>query len=481
MKALLVDPKRINLETYLIVPHMGLGYIASALRKSGHEPAILNAARDSVMPDRAADAARAGGFRIIGISVYTSYISSIKSYAGAIRARCPDAAMVAGGPHAIFSPEETFELIPEFDYAVTGEGEETLSQLASLLEKNPKPGAEELQRIPNLAWRDGAGCERTQCRIIEDVDSIEPPAWDLLGPHLFPLYPNGIFTVRKKIAPVITSRGCPYACTFCGASRVMGRKVRLRSPDAVAGEIELLNRKYGIREIHIMDDNFIIDRTHATRICEDLIRRELDLVWASTTGIRLDGLDDDLARLMKKSGCYSVAVGIESGSQRVLDLMKKHLKLAIVRDRVDTLRRHGIEVTGLFILGLPGETTEEMRETVRLALSLDLNRANFFNFTPFPGSELYDKLKAEGKLNRLDYDELYIHNLSYIHDSIDPDELTGMIRSAHFRFYLRPGILFNLLRKIHSLSQVLIVFRRAMKIVFPNKKKFRRTSRTTDA
>jgi anaerobic magnesium-protoporphyrin IX monomethyl ester cyclase len=476
MKVLLVDPKRINLETYLIVPHMGLGYIATALRADGHEVAICNAARDSILPDEAAETAAAGGYSLIGISVFTSYLSSVKAYASAIRRRCPNAKIVAGGPHAIFEPEETFRLAPEFDYVVYTEGESTATQLATLLERNPKPGSDELRKIPNLVFRDGAGFTRTYCRITEDIDSLGSPAWDLLRPDIFPLYPNGIFTLRKKIAPIITSRGCPYSCTFCGAGRIMGHKMRLRGPVLVADEIELLRKQYGIREIHFMDDNFSFDRNHATGICEELIRRKLDVVWASTTGIRLDGIDDDLSELMKRSGCYSVAVGIESGSQRVLDLMKKHLKLGIVTERVNVLRRHGIEVTGLFILGLPGETYDEMLSTVRLSLSLDINRANFFNFTPFPGSELYDNLKAEGKLKKLDYDEMYIHNLSYVHDSIDPKKLVRLIRAAHFKFYLRPGIALNLLRKVHSLSQAAIILKRAAKIVSPGKKKLNELS-----
>ncbi|MFA6448949.1 MAG: radical SAM protein [bacterium] len=471
MNILLIDPKRINLETYLIIPNIGLGYIATALRRAGHEPSICNAARDSILPEKAAETVAAGGFRLVGVNVFTPYFSSAAAYARAVKKKNPAVTLVAGGPHAIFEPEETLTLIPEFDYAVTGEGEETLPALASLLEKSEVPAPDSLSAIPNLAFRSGGNVVLTPRKLIEDIRPLDMAAWDLIGPHLFSLFPNGIFTMKKKIAPIITSRGCPYPCSFCGAGRAMGKRVRRRDPDSVIEEIELLRNKYDIREIHIMDDNFISDRAAAVQICENLIRKKLDIVWACPTGIRLDGLDAELVSLMSRAGCYSTAVGIESGSQRVLNMMNKKLKLDDAPEKVNLLRRNGIRVTGFFILGFPDENAQDMRETIQLALRLNINRANFFNFTPFPGSDMYDKLKAAGRLNNLDYDETYIHNLSYCHETISQAELIKAQRGAHFRFYLRPRIFLNLLREIHSYSQVRIIFQRAMKIIFPGKPK----------
>jgi len=470
MKVLLIDPKRINLETYLIIPNVGIGYLATSLRRAGHEVEICNAARDSTMPEQVARDVAQKRYDIVGITIFTPYFTSAAKYAEAIRNRFPQVILVAGGPHAIFEPEDVFERIPEFDYVCYGEGEETFPMLADLLESDTEPGETGLGEIPNLCFRSGDGYRRTPRKLIEDIRPLDLPAWDLQQPHRFSLYPNGIFTMKNRVAPVITSRGCPYSCRFCGAGVAMGRKVRQREPGSVVDEMQLLRDKYGIHEIQIMDDNFIIKKDYAMQVCEEIARRDLGMVWGCPPGVRLDCVDDEIIGAMRRAGCYSTSVGIESGSQRVLNLMKKSLDLETVPEKIAIIRKHGIRITGLFVLGFPGETVEEMQKSVDLALELDLNRVNFFTFTPFPGSSMYDELKEKGELGNLDYDELYIHNLGYCHKSIPEDDLIRLQRSVHFRFYLRPKIIFGIMKEIHSFTQLKIIFQRAMKIIFPKKK-----------
>jgi len=469
MRVLLVDPKRLNLETYLIIPNVGIGYLATALRRAGHEPAICNAARDSLKPEKVAAAVAEGGFDVVGITIFTPFFNSAAVYAQAIRDKSPGTILVAGGPHAIFEPEDIFRKIPDFDFVVTGEGEETLPALLKLLEKNPRPQIEELARIPNLCFRDGDGFRRTERKLIADIRPLDMPAWDLQEPRKFALYPNGIFTMKNKVAPIITTRGCPFPCKFCGAGIAMGKKLRQRDPAGVVDEIELLRDTYGIHEIHMMDDNFAADRKFALAVCNEMIRRDLGIVWGCPPGIRMDCIDDELISTMKRAGCYSTSMGIESGSQRVLELMKKRIDLKEAPAKIGILRKHGFRITGLFILGFPGETVEEMRQTVDLALKLDINRVNLFTFTPFPGSEMYDELKAAGKLENIDYDELYIHNLGYCDDSIPEKELIRIQRWSHFRFYLRPKIMLGIMREIHSFTQLKIIVQRALRIIFPKK------------
>ena len=470
MKILLIDPKRINLETYLILPNLGIGYNASALRRAGHDVKICNAARKNMLPEDVARTVAEERYNLVGITIFTPYFSSAGMYAEALRRRVPETILVAGGPHAIFEPEEIYERIPAFDYVVTGEGEETFPALVSLLESREEPGPADLEKIPNLCFRDGNGFRKTERSLIKDIKPLDPVAWDLLGPHKFGLHPNGIFTKKKKVAPMITSRGCPYPCKFCGAGLAMGRKIRHRDPESILDDMQLLRDEYDIWEIQMMDDNFIVDNRFAIDVCEGMIRRKLDMVWGCPPGIRVDCVTEEVISAMAAAGCYSTSLGIESGSQRVLNLMKKKIDLDEVPRKLSIIRKHGIRVTGLFILGFPGETTGEMEQTVALSLKLDLNRANFFTFTPFPGSVMYDELKAMGKLDNLNYDDLYIHNLGYVDDSIDPDALDQVHKRAHFRFYLRPRIILGILKEIHSLSQVQIILKRAMKVIFSKKK-----------
>jgi len=467
MKILLLDPKRINLETYLIIPNVGLGYIATALKRSGHEVQICNAARDNIFPDKAAEIASSDDFDVIGINIFTPFFNSAAAYAKAFKSKLPDAKLISGGPHSIFEPEEVLRKIPQIDFAVTGEGEETFPLLLDAVRANGSSKHEFIKTIPNLAYIEKDVFIQTPRKIIEDIKKLDLPAWDLMEPNKYDLFPNGIFTKRKKIAPIITSRGCPYPCTFCGAGYAMGKKVRHRDSASVVEEMSMLNERYGIGEIHIMDDNFIADRAFAVDVCKRIAALNKDIVWACPTGIRLDGIDDELAKLMSSAGCYSTAVGIESGSPRVLSLMRKKLNPDIVPEKINILRKNRIKVTGFFIIGFPGETLDEAKQTVSLSLKLDINRANFFNFTPFPGSELYNRLKEEGKIPNLNYDETYIHTLSYCDESIPLKDLVKLQRNAHFRFYLRPKIIFNLIREIHSFSQLKIIFQRSMKIIFP--------------
>jgi len=265
---------------------------------------------------------------------------------------------------------------------------------------------------------------------------------------------------------MIATRGCPYPCTFCGAGKALGKRVRKRSTENLLEEIDLLSGTYGIKEIHIMDDNFTFDRDYAARFCEALLKRDAKIFWALPNGVRLDTLDEGLLRLMEASGCYSMAVGIESGNQHVLDHIKKRLTLEKIEEKIRLVKRvSGIKVTGFFILGYPVETRQDMETTIRFALQLPLDRANFFNYTPFPGSQIYEQLKETGALHELDYDDLYIHNISFSPSGIRHKEMLAYPKRAHLRFYARPRILWNLAKEVKSLDQVKIIYQRAKAIL----------------
>ncbi|MFC1890043.1 B12-binding domain-containing radical SAM protein [Thermodesulfobacteriota bacterium] len=267
-------------------------------------------------------------------------------------------------------------------------------------------------------------------------------------------------------APIIATRGCPYPCTFCGAGKALGKKVRKRSIGNLLEEIDLLTGKYGVREIHIMDDNFTFDRDYTAGFCEALIKRKRGIFWALPNGVRLDSLDEDVLRLMEGSGCYSMAVGIESGNQHVLDHIRKRLSLEEIEEKIRLIKSvSDIMITGFFILGYPIETREDMKNTIDFALRIPIDRANFFNYTPFPGSEVYETLKRDGSIEGLDYDDLYIHNISFSPPGISCAEMVAFPRRAHLKFYLRPRVLWNLVREVKSLDQVKVIFKRAKTIL----------------
>ena len=261
--------------------------------------------------------------------------------------------VVVGGPHASSLPLETLADTGA-DAVVLGEGETTLPDLlADLPALRPVDGVA-------IAGATSAG----ECRIEKDLDGLAEPAWDLAPPATYPVAPHGAMVRRTPSAPIVSSRGCAFRCTFCTAPKLHRRSVRFRSPERVVDEIERLARDFGVREIHFEDNNLTARRAHLHGICQEIIRRGIDITWACPNGVRVEHLDTETLALMKKSGCYLLAFGIESGSQHLLDGIKKDVSLETVLAAVRRAREAGIETQGFFIFGLPGETKETMEQTI---------------------------------------------------------------------------------------------------------------------
>lgn len=464
MKILLLNPK---IGSYAIIPNLGLGYLASALLKENNQVTLLDAEKENMSFRDFEKHLAKNSFDLIGISMITPAVSSVKKYIEIIKRVNREAKIVLGGPHPTFEPIETMQIFKEADFAFQGEGEIGFPQLVKQLQTGAI-GKDSFKNIQNLIWRDEKEIICNSREVIRNIDDLGFPAWELIRPDEYPTAPNGIFSRKRKIAPIITSRGCPYSCRFCGAGRMMGKRVRRRSIDSVLEEITLLKRNFGIEEIHIMDDSFTQHREPVLALCERLIKSNLNITWLSA-GVRLDTLDRELLKLMEKSGCYSLAVGIESGSQRILNLMKKNLTIELIREKVALIKNNtNLRLTGFFIIGYPGETVGEINQTIDFARDLELDRANFFNFSPFPGSEIYGKLKEAGELKDLNYDELYIHSISYASKEVSKNGLKKLQRKAHLKFYLRLKILLSLLKEIKSFLQIKIVLQRALVILFPD-------------
>ncbi len=474
MRVLLVNPLNLRKKNFVIIPNVSLGYLASALQQAGHEVSLLDCVKDGVDVPRFQRYLSSRSYDVIGFNTFTTAFSAVQEYARVARVRYPHCFLVLGGPHPTFEPEETVRAIPEADCAFIGEAEEGLPCLLELYEHLGHSSERAcldgvgFAEIPGLVRRTRDGrIVKNRRRFIEDLDKNGIPAWDLVRPETYPVAPNGIFCRSRFIAPIIATRGCPYPCAFCGAGRSLGTKVRKRSIENLIEEIRLLSRQYGIQEIHIMDDNFTFDRSYAEAFCQALLRERMQVFWALPNGVRLDSLDAALLGLMERSGCYSMAVGIESGNQHVLDHIRKKLTLQMVEEKVHLIKRVShIRVTGFFILGYPIETRQDMERTIRFALRLPLDRANFFNYSPFPGSTMYEELKSAGKLAGLKYDDLYIHSISFSPEGISLREMSAYPLKAHLAFYLRPKILVRLAREIKSLDQVKVILQRTFAMLF---------------
>ncbi len=477
MNILLVNPKNPKSGNYIVIPNLSLGYLGANLRDSGHNVEILDCIKENYTFDDFEAHIKRKKYDVIGFNAFSSFMNAVKTYLEIISKNKNGTLTMIGGPHPIFEPVDTMKWLKgTLDYAFWGEAEYNMPKLLEL-HANNSVTEETLATIPNLVWWKNNDVICNEKKFIDNLDDNGIQAWDLIRPDTYPTAPNGIFSRRKHIAPIITTRGCPYPCTFCGAPRTLGKKIRKRSMENLLKEITWLRDDYGIEEIHIMDDNFTFDADFAAEFCRMLLGNKINMPWAVPNGVRLDTLDGDLVKIMEEAGCYSFAVGIEAGTNRVLQLMKKHLTVEAIREQFEIISKNSnLRVTGFFILGYPGETREEAEETIRFAKEIKIHRANFFNFSPFPGSTSFDELKMSGKLKDLNFDDLYIHSISFGSEQIPKEELSRLVKKAHMEFYLRPQILWGLAKEIKSFYQLKVIFKRAMAIILPKSLKDKVTS-----
>jgi radical SAM superfamily enzyme YgiQ (UPF0313 family) len=343
-------------------------------------------------------------------------------------------------------------MLPDADFAFKGEAEIGFSQFLEYLE-----GGRAVHEIPGLIWRDKEEIRINKQVFIKNLDELGIPAWDLIDPRDY-CDTAETFRMAFPAAPISITRGCPFPCTYCAGHIISGKPIRSRSINHVLDEMQFLMSEFGVREFNIVDDNFTHNRAVVEDFCHGIINRGLNIHWSGSTGIRLDSLDEELLDLMRRSGCYSFYVGIESGSQRILDLMKKHLTLEKIRQGVKMISRSGIDVSGFFIIGFPGETREDILATISFAAELPLFKAHFFHFTALPATEAYEELIKNGKISGFD-DSMFM-DVSYVPDSLTPQELKSLLRKAYLRFYLRPHVIFSLLMRLGSPRQLRLILKK---------------------
>lgn len=442
MHILLVSP--IN-RSYVIMPSLGLGYIASAARAAGHTVSLLHCLQAKLTFEGFEAYLQRNSFDVIALQMFSFDLTPVARHLAIAKRVQPLAVTVVGGYHPSGDPAGTLETLPEADFGLACEVELAFpALLAALQARRP-----DFSAVPNLIWRDRGRVRANPVQVVERLDEIPFPAWDLMDPRAYPEAPHGAFFKSFPTAPIICTRGCPHSCTFCAGKSITTRRIRSRSVDNILAEMRLLLSQYGVRDFLIEDENFTAHRGLVRAFCERVLAEKLNIHWSCPSGVRLDSLDADLLRLMERSGCYSLAVGIEFGSQRIHDLTKKKLSLDVIRAKLALLRGTRIKITGFFLFGIPGETRAEMEETIRFARSLDIDRAQFNNFMPLPGSEIYADLKQRG-LEPRDFDHFFVHDVSFVPEGMTRGEMKNLQRRAYLAFYLRPRILWRLAREVTS-------------------------------
>jgi anaerobic magnesium-protoporphyrin IX monomethyl ester cyclase len=450
--------------SHYVVPPLGLGYLAASLRKVGFDSIeILDCVKENLSFTDLAAAIKSLKPRVVGFQLFSSDFASVKKGVRLVKEVAPQAVALVGGPHVSATGTSVLADMPEADYAFVGEAEIGLPLFMQRLLGGEKIAQED---IPGLVWRGADGPMANQRSYVTDLDSLGFPAWDLMPPNTYPDAPQGAFYKQFPIAPMATSRGCPYSCAFCGSPVNMGKKIRFRGLSNVFAEMELLRENYGVREFHFVDDMFNLSGTRVKQFCQILDSKGWGVTYTFPNGLRLNTLDQEMLSCLKKTGVYGFTVGIESGSQRILDAMNKELTVDMIREKVNLVKNAGLEPSGFFLLGFPGETREDMEMTLQLAKNLPLSRAHFSNFLPLPGTEATRKLIESGEIEPPDWNELAYSKAPYAPHGITKKELKAFQRRAFLEFHLRPRILFKILRDVKSPFHFWSIFKRARDYLF---------------
>ena len=425
-----------------IYPPLGMGYLASIMEKEGYECKIIDAIILNLTNKKVFNQIKKFNPDYICISANIITIRSANELS--LVCKKLNKIIIMGGVQPTTAKEEVLKT-SKCDFIVYGEGEETFKELIKSLDSsnfNPE--------MLGIAYiKDNKLKVNPPRPFIQDLDSIPFPAF-----HLFPnLRKYHSMSKRLPMAPIICSRGCPYLCTYCNHT-TFGFKFRKRSPENIIAEIEYLQKKFGVKQIDFLDDNFTMDIEHANKLLDLIIEKKIKVAININNGLRADRLTRQLVPKMKKAGIFKVGVGVETGDSYIMKKTKKSLDLEKVKTAIRWLKEEKIIVNGFFMFGLPYDTEKTMQKTIDFALKLNPHLCNFNITVPFPGTELYETIEKEGKFlcDLKKGMEIGFHGseCSYYLEGMDSDKVLKYQEKAFRLFYLRPSKIWEITKLMFS-------------------------------
>ncbi len=461
MKILLIDPPFYRFIGYYnrYFP-LGIAYLAAVLQQNGHEvqiydadsnvnptkmdftrleedyPTYLNALKDDNHEIWQKMREQISNFQpdIVGITIWTTFAASAFKVASICKQYNKDVPVVFGGPHGTIKYDEIMRICPDVDVIVKGEGENTLLELVQKQKDKKRIDKKILKDIKGIVYRhNGTFVNNPEREFIEDLDSLPLPARELLV--------NKDSYDSEDMGLLMTSRGCPYNCSYCATS-IWKRKIRYRSIDNVIDEIRLVKNRYKTRQFTFKDDSFTVSRKRVMELCDRLIGENLDINWDCNTRVNL--IDEEMLKKMKKAGCNSIKVGIETGSERILKLMNKGTTLSQARSAAKLLRKAGIHWTAYFMMGLPTETKAESYETLKLLKELKPDFASLSVYEPFPGTDLFEmgieknlvqRQRSLEEFNRISPKYYYVKDTDKRVDTMSNEELEKLEAEMKRKFH----------------------------------------------
>jgi anaerobic magnesium-protoporphyrin IX monomethyl ester cyclase len=404
--------------------------------------------------------------RYVGISAVTLEIYSAAKLALLVKEKNPNIVTILGGVHLTADPAATMTEFSQFDAGVVGEGEATLVELILALNAHRN-----IAGIPGLVYRDNGKVRLSEPRELNrELDSLPSPAWNLIPGFPEKYSPPAYASNATSSCSILTSRGCGHKCTFCFQG-TMGRLLRFHTAAYVLKTVKHLYHDYGIRDFRILDDQFLADKKRTREICDLLIKENLNITFSCLA--RINSIDTEILQLLKRAGCRQISFGIESGSQRMLDFIKKGIRLDDVSRAVTLTHAAGILTLGYFIMGFPTETEETLQETMNFACSLMLDDISIFFLTPFPGTEIYRTAEGYGALDKNWGKMSLCTDPSFIPNGLTKEKLMSYRKKTFRKFYFRPRIIWSYLKRIESLDQIKVLFGGVLamiKLTFTQKK-----------
>ena len=411
-------------------PPIGLAYLASMLRENGYKVRIVDNVVEKLSLDELVRKIKDSV--VVGITTTTPTFNTALKYAKKIKSTLENVFVILGGIHVSFMPYSALK--HEFvDAVCIGEGEYTLLEAVERLDRGKS-----LEGVRGLMYKeDGRIIDNGRRDFIKNLDELPFPAYDLL-----PLEKYSILGQKLEHFPLMSSRGCPFGCRYCASSRFMGRMFRARSAENVADEIEWLNDKFGAKYVAFGDDTFTLSKKRVLEFCREIRERGLDVEWSCSS--RVDTIDGETIREMKRAGCNCIYYGVESANPQILNnFYRKRIKLEQVVDAVKKTKENEILTVCSFIIGAPMETREDMMRTLKFSIKLDPDYAQYSILTPYPGTEIYEEAAKKGWLLTENFDDYTCGKPVLKNFYLSPKEISKFLRYCYIRFYLRPKFIWK--------------------------------------
>lgn len=425
-------------------PPISMAEIAAVLEARGMEARITDAGAEEVDINRLKDKIDAFAPDLLMINTATPTIEYDLSMAAWAKKHWSGIRTAAFGIHVSQLPKECMTMQTDLDFIVRNEPELTAAELAETLEDGSDPST-----VLGITYRKGDEVVTTPPRpYVEDLDSLPFPAWHRVDTSRYVLP----YTKRRYLL-VASARGCPHRCTFCVAKGYYGNRVRLRSPESVVRELQWIGERFGIFDFLFWTESFTLNRKLVMGVCEGILEKNLKIRWVCNS--RVDHVDPEMLAAMKRAGCWMIGYGVESSSQEVLDRAKKGITVEQIEKATRWAREAGIQVSAHIVFGLPGDTRETIRDTIRFAKRMRFDYAQFYCATPWPGSTLYQMAQKENWIKPGAAWSDFEQNTSVLHlDGLAAEEITRLREEGFRSFYLYPLTIWRTLLKIKSFNEL---------------------------